>query len=533
MGNADLDITLLDCDPAKDGCPAEGLKPQAGVTYAQLAIFTGSCPPDEVLAQGVVTGAIKLQTVNVALAFSDVGELKKAKYGFAALLRRDDCSVIGFGCTPADLKVHKHVTIELSPVLPLASHVGACQAPSVCQSGLCGEGVADASVPDADADAGEAATKPICTLDPIAGNAGADLAPAMANASANGPAAVGTPSGFISIYREANADSARVVRQLIGDDGTLKAMTPEPVPACPSLIANGIAATWNPTSNQGLQAVAWPECADAGADASGTLGLRFSSFTHEGVKTAEGPPNPPVYENKFLSVNGATPAPNDSAFLLAALQKSDTVFEPLVYDVTGALTASYKMSPIKEKGTFVRVAAATGVFAVAHDKPVEGGTAVDLYLSVPNGTLKTVQYPGSTNAALAAWSDQVMLVQPTSGGLAWSVRTPTAELAKGMLSAGTVTSLDVVAMNEHFIVVAGELHKITLFRFDIDGVKITAPTQPIVLPLQLGQAKLDRFDGTMMAAAGMRNRLFITWLNKTGPVGEGSSPGGYALLQCE
>jgi hypothetical protein len=533
MGNASLDVSLLDCNPAIDGCPADGLKKQPGVAYTQLAIFAGTCPGDDLLAQGVVTGAIKLQTIYLDGSFADVGELKKDKYGFAALLRRDDCSVIGFGCTPADLKVHKHVTIQLSPVLPLTSHVGACQAPSVCTMGMCDQAVGDAGPKDAPGD-GDGATKPICTLDLLAANAGKDLPPSIANASVAGPAAVGTPSGFLAIWQEANADSSKAVRQLIADDGSLKTNTPEALSACPLAISNGIAATWNPLSNQGLMAVAWPACADAGADASGAFGIKFTSFTQDGVKTGDGPPNQPVYQNEFMSVNGAAPSPNDVTFLLGALEeKSTNRFEPRVYEVKGDLTATYKIPEISEKAKFIRLASASGVFAIAHEKAVDGGSAVDFHVGVPNANYKPIPYPGSTNAAVAAWVDKAILVQTSSSGLAWSVRNPNAELAKGTLATGAVSGLDVVAINEHFIVVAAETHKITLFRFDIDGDKITAPTQPIVLPPTIGATKLDLFNGTMIAAAGARNRVFITWLNKSGPLGEGATPGGYALLQCE
>lgn len=104
--------------------------------YAQLAVFPEACPSDYLIATGQISGAIVVQTIAADGEFAEVGELKKGKYGFVALLRASDCSVIGAGCTPVDLDKHRHITVQLDPVIPPA---GACDTSlgAKCLGGVC------------------------------------------------------------------------------------------------------------------------------------------------------------------------------------------------------------------------------------------------------------------------------------------------------------------------------------------------------------------------------------------------------------
>ena len=519
--NALLDVEVTDPDHLKDGA-----------TYAQLAIFQGACPSDEQLAFGDIKGAVRVQTIEVEEPISsDIGPLKKDKYGFAALLRRDDCAVLGFGCTPVDLKVHRHVTIEVAPVVPPSGECKAALGESCVNGGCTKLTPSDGGPPvegGADADGGP---KPVCTLEPVP-NAGAELpAPSIGNASVVGPSAVATPTGFLTVYREANADSANAIRLPVGDDGVAKAAQKDALVACvgdPS--SNGITAGWNGVAKLGLMAHATPDCADGGATSA-----VFTSFDQDGKKVNSVIPPLVAYELKFQSVNGVAGTPNDVSFMLASLEK-DPVFHPRIFSVGSDLNPAYDntVPATSDPATFVRIAAASGINALAYDMAADAGGGVNFYVGAPNSTYHPQAYAAGTTAAVAAWSDKAMLVIPTASGIQWVVRNAQGtELKKGTLSLGTATAVDVVALNDHFIVVAAELNKLTLFRFDLDGETITAPAKPIVLPAQVGAAKLDRFDGKMMSAAGARNRVFITWLNKSGALGEGSSPGGYALFQCD
>lgn len=119
--------TLLSC-ASKPTVEVELTDPnglRATAKYTQLVVFEGGCPPDEDLAYGKIKGAKYLQTTGVDGPFNEIGDLPKADYGFAALLRQNDCAVVAFGCTPVNLEHHRRVTIQVEPVSP---PLGACDA---------------------------------------------------------------------------------------------------------------------------------------------------------------------------------------------------------------------------------------------------------------------------------------------------------------------------------------------------------------------------------------------------------------------
>ncbi|MBI5536110.1 MAG: hypothetical protein HY898_25540 [Deltaproteobacteria bacterium] len=522
-GNKTVDVALED---------PEGLRSKS--KYVQLAVFPDQCPPDDQLANGIVTGAIKQQTIPVDGAFADIGDIKKAKYGFAALLRQDDCAVVGFGCTPVDLEKHVHITIQMAPVLP--KPVGACDSSKgqVCNNGVCGAplpegGPGDTGTPDGDAADGDSGLS--CTLTLVQG-AGKEFQTNNANPTVSGPVAVATPSGFLAVYRESNATKSDAIRLPIDDNGAPGQRVLDSLTACPtSMASDGITAGWNSLADAGVMAVASPACGDAG-DVSAV----FTSFSADGKKTNSVTPSPLPYELKFQNVNGTAPAPNDFAFMLAALEKKPD-FHPQIFSVDPtSLAATYGNPGVTDPATFMRVATASKIVAVAFDKAGDGGPGpVNFYVAAPNNSFITATYTSSTTAAVAAWEDKAILVVPTATGLEWVVRNNAGvDIKKGTLAKTGVTAVDAIALNGHFIVVAAGFKEISLFRFDITESGITAPASPIVLPsTALGSTSLDKFDGTMMSVAGARNRVMITWLNKAGPLGEGASPGGYVVLQCD
>jgi hypothetical protein len=101
--------------------------------YALLALFLGPCPADDALARGEIAGAYATRNVPALGSQFDVTGLPPAKVAFAGVLREDDCAVVSFGCTPADLTIHKYVTVEVNPT-PKA---GACAAGHACVQGQC------------------------------------------------------------------------------------------------------------------------------------------------------------------------------------------------------------------------------------------------------------------------------------------------------------------------------------------------------------------------------------------------------------
>jgi hypothetical protein len=311
----------------------------------------------------------------------------------------------------------------------------------------------------------------------------------------------------------------------------MKAKQGDPLTACKSdPSSNGITAGWNAVAAVGLEAIASPQCGDAGFQAN------FTTFDQDGKKLNSWVPPLVPYELKFFNSNGTVPTPNDTSFLVASLEKKTTEFHPAVFVVADPVVDYAGGFPqIPDKASFVRVTSASGIVGLVYDSAADAGPGpINFYVAPPNGTFSTKTYPAATTAAVAAWQDKAMLVIPTSSGLTWAVRSANgSELNSGSIAASGVSAVDVVALNDHFIVVSASPKAMSFYRFDINGDTIVAPANPIVLPTQLGKTKLDRFDGSMISAAGARNRVIVTWLNKPGALGEGSSPGGYALFQCD
>lgn len=123
--NAQVEVILYDPENIRDGAQ-----------YAQLAVFENGCPPNDDLWFGHIQGAVLVQTVAAEGEFSDLGPLKKGKYGFVGLLRSNDCAVLGVGCTPVDFDKHRHITIQLDVVKPPAGSCDSTNGES-CNGGVC------------------------------------------------------------------------------------------------------------------------------------------------------------------------------------------------------------------------------------------------------------------------------------------------------------------------------------------------------------------------------------------------------------
>lgn len=74
-----VEVSVLDCQAYNFGCPATGFMSQA--SFAQLAVFEGGCPADELLAFGALAGALDVRTAQADQGFAALGELPYGTYG--------------------------------------------------------------------------------------------------------------------------------------------------------------------------------------------------------------------------------------------------------------------------------------------------------------------------------------------------------------------------------------------------------------------------------------------------------------------
>jgi len=483
----------------------------------------------EQLAYGKVQGARHLQTIGAGESFVEVGDLPKDKFGFAALLRKDDCAVVGFGCTPVDFSRHRRVTIQIDPVTPPA---GAC---NTGEGETCVDGLCKGAVPGQDSapptDAGDAAVATSCTLTMVSG-AGQDLpASSIANANVAGPVAVATSTGFVISYLEWNADTTTMVRLPLDDTGKASTKVAQVLAQCPgSAPVASLTSSWNNAASSGFAAMSWDDCADAGAN------LLVTGF--DGTGTAVGAPyfKPLPDFTRFQAVNGATPNPSDTSYLVATIQRDQnqgSIFVPAFYswDGTNAGSPPGSMPSFNSAAKFVRVTEASNVLGIFTD---QGGTSQFLVGAPYGASLLPESMPGGTNAAMASWGNRALAAVATSSQLSWMVRTADGNKVQEGTVAGAFLSVGAASLHDHFILVGAQSKALKLFRFDnASGAIAATPALSPVTGTQLGNTSLQLLDGTMVSVAAARKRLLVSWLNTAGPLGEGKSPGGYALFDCD
>lgn len=117
-----VDVTLAD---------PKGLR--IGASYAQFLLFSNGCPSQSQLVARSYPKPLVDQSLTAVEEFGELGTLDAKTYGFAAVLRSEDCGVLGTGCAEADLTERiDSVSIPLTEIYP---QQGAC--PGSCADGLC------------------------------------------------------------------------------------------------------------------------------------------------------------------------------------------------------------------------------------------------------------------------------------------------------------------------------------------------------------------------------------------------------------
>jgi hypothetical protein len=182
--------------------------------WMEIGVFGGGCPAATELAGGLpVTGTIDRVAVEKGNTSPPaIGTLKKGSYAFVAIARASNCSVIGTGCTNADVTNARDVSISITPA---AKPVGACTSEQSCVDARC----IASSEPDASG-AG-------CALSLVgAGPLGDPFAVISDIVSA--PAVAVTERGFLVAYREYDnvGGSAQLTLATIDPGGALSIPVP-------------------------------------------------------------------------------------------------------------------------------------------------------------------------------------------------------------------------------------------------------------------------------------------------------------------
>lgn len=513
-----------------DACSGNGKSFREAADFVQFAVFPNACPSDDKLAAGDTRDANDTWTVAADKNLPDVGDLPQSKFGFAVILRDQDCTVLGYGCTVADLENISGVKIaacdwsnrddpnEAKCNCQLLKG-GGCFPPTTCQTGEC---------------------KPPTTPDPggcslVIDQSGKLPPPISATAQVSGPSVVATDDGFVIGYRDQDGGSLRGVLSFLKDNGEIAPAQIFDLGGCSNKVpTDGTGMAY--ANGFGMMTTSLPDCGKG-------AGAVFIPFTSKGqVEQASGPRNGAFKELWMAQGNPIASAATDGEWELIYRVQTDST--PVVERVVLQGAVFKSVVPIArpfgdEDVPWAQVATSPQIRAFMAPVPSKSLTVV----SVGPRTGDTLDpkgeftLPQAAWGAIAAWNNRVVAAVPAGAGmtiqpaeLAGSAVTPKAQFVVG---AGTVQGGALSVLRSHLFVAQGRSGGITVHR--LDGADASLSAKPVLsmdFPVSIGPNNLTTFDGTRIAMAAARDRVAVTWVSK-GKLAPGDSTGGWALLRCK
>ena len=180
---------------------------QGDTTWYEIGAFRdASCAA----VRPQIAGGIPLDGSVVRVAFASdekappaLGDLAKAKYAFAAVAKRDDCTVLAAGCTEVDVADDRAIKIDLQPT---EAGLGTCPTGSKCRDAQCLPAV----------DNNDPAVGAGCSLELL--GAGPLANPLGADSYLSAPAVVPIEGGFLVAYKEVDPRTGRARRVIVPID---------------------------------------------------------------------------------------------------------------------------------------------------------------------------------------------------------------------------------------------------------------------------------------------------------------------------
>jgi hypothetical protein len=473
----DVSIELLDACASQ----GKGFKDQAA--YVQFAVYPDGCPSPDVLVAGDTSSARFTATVKSSANLPDVGDLPKSSFGFAVILRDTKCTVIGYGCTKADLSSISGIRIaacdwqdDSDPADPKCSCTplkgGGCIPPQQCNSGKC------SNTPVADAGG--------CSL--IVEKAGKLPDPVAATARVTGPGIVATDDGFVLGYRDQDGATLRAVIAYLTDGGTL---------APPAVFDLGGCANKEPTDGvglayeggAGLMTTSLPDCGKG----AGAVFIPFDSKGNEGQQAA-GPRNGAFLELDVAPQGFIAPAANDNEyeFLYRVTTANPPVIERVVLQGPAFKTSVPIVHPFGEDDNpFGMVATTPQVRAFLAPVQSAGNTIVLVgnrssdTISIPDGGTSQFTLPLANWAAITAWNTRVAAAVPAATGMTMTVGEFVNNSVKvdttGVVGTGAVSGGALATLRSHLFVAQSKAGGITVHRLeDANGAIATKPADSVL-----------------------------------------------------
>ena len=514
----------------------------AKTTWVEVGIFAGTtCPDTKQLLGGLPpTGYVsRLAFKRTDASPPALGDLKKGSYAFAAVALADDCSVVGVGCSIADVTTVRDVNIRVNAN---ANPATACGTGMTCDYARC--------VPAHDNGSLGAA----CSLQLVgAGPLGDALA--FGGTIVSAPAAVATDTGFLIGYREydSNQGAARLTLIPIDNGGGAGMPSATTLPGRCAAGDESDATALAFAGTEGLAAVARAPCNGVGGidlfQIDGKGAVAKSSFTGSmGVSLT------------LANARALAPMPNGGGYLLAfteagqtrvatvtglSLQSSTAPgFGGMPPQSAGWVATSDKVTAIVAIGTGGSggpVDGGTGDASADAGGPMPGDTSLRLNVAAASANLGALPAPfvaAASFASVAALGSRVIVISDSTvpgRPVAWRAFDlgkvqPAASDNLDVPGLGKVLFADVALRQDHAFFAVEQPGAITLVAYDH---ATTTPTllRTVFLPSDPRvPAMLNVRDGRIAIAAS-DTRVVVVWTTgKT--LGENDIVGGYALFAC-
>ena len=510
----------------------------ADTQWIELAAFPGGhCLTSAQLAGGLPeSGAVVRVGYDKSKTAPPLGLLASGSYGFAAVARKADCSVLAAGCTVVDVTRGRQVIVDLEATkTPDAAR---CAFGTVCNNGRC--------VPPNGTDpvVGEGCSMQLMGAGPL-GNA------LTTQPFVGAPAIAATKTGFVVVYSEypavdgsaACGSSTPCVRVTVlpldEGGGALPAKQATVDGYCPDATSiDPVALTMDATG--GLVVLARPPC-------NGKSGVELLPLDATGVIKGR---------NQYFSGTGPTIGLSSHATALATTKgrtllslRSNGTSAMLSTDgtnVTPQVTTSFGTSSdqavrIARGATILGVEVEGPGVAVGDAAPPPGNVARIFVVPVaadPDKLGFAVDQVPAALTALAASAGRVFLVSDASGkGQELGFRAyelgkppPAAEGTFSPATDGAISAMDAAATKDRLFVATLQANAISVSV--IEGASSTTPSFARRVDFAKdGRIPATAHDGPLSIIA-TDTRVVVVWTARKGALKQDDATGGYAIFAC-
>ncbi|WP_394837849.1 hypothetical protein LVJ94_13135 [Pendulispora rubella] len=512
----------------------DGVRDQA--TWYEVGVFAdAACPSGAQLSAGIPTTGTRAR-----VAFRSgtktppaIGDLPRGTYAFAAVAKKDDCTVLATGCSSLDVGDANEVSITLKAK---ETPSGACGEGTVCTNAQC--------TPSTDND--QPSVGAGCSLELVgAGPLGNPLG--SAGTIMSYPAIVPTEKGFLVAYREYDAiqGRSRLTFAPIDSGGGLGTLVTQDLPDRCNTAEEADAVGLAYEKDRGLAVVARALCNDKAGfdllavDAAGTI-------TKQGAETGA------FVASARLSLSSAhavAKAPSGKDFFVAGLKDGQALLsttndvqfaQSTPVSVGGAAPHSDAWVATSNAATAVLSAAqSAGAADAGADAGKESVLRLQMVAGASVGNLpQPLEIPGTWGSMALQGTRLVVASNGNTAGRSvvfhvfdLGKNVPTVEDGFNTEALGKVSFADVAYNKAHAFFAVEQPGAITIVAYDQMATDTPTFLREEQLALNPRVPALAQVRDGRLAIAATDTRVAVVWATAR-TLTEHDPTGGYAVLAC-